>query len=122
VTVSTRALAAVAIVLAACDAGGAYLYTGHEYEPQRDCVTDLLALDVLEGTDPGASCSPLCLAGKDFDGAVQVYASTMCGPPPPGADVSGSDPDCKPALAALARGDFCLDGGGSTNPLDGGAD
>jgi hypothetical protein len=104
------------LLLAGCDAGGAYMYTGHAYDPNRDCLGGLLELDVLEGTDPGATCGPKCIAGKDQDGGVVVYMSTMCGPAPYNADVTGSSPRCTGAFAAQIRGDYCLDGGGSTNP------
>ena len=114
---------ALLLLLAACDSGSYYLYTGHAYEPQRDCVSDLVALDVEIGSDPGATCGAKCLAApNEVDGGVQVYATTMCGPTPAGADMSGTNPQCANALAAFNRGDFCLDGGGSMNPLDAGAE
>jgi len=112
----------LALVLG-CDAGGAYLYTGHAYDPVRDCLSGVLGLDVLEGTDPGATCGAKCIAGKDADGGAEVFISTMCGPAPFNADVSGSSALCGPAFAAQNRADYCLDGGGSTNPLiEAGAD
>ena len=102
-------------LLAACDAGGAYLYDGHLYDPQNDCLSGVMGLDVLEGTDPGSSCGAKCIAAKNAtDGGSQVFVSTMCGPAPYNADVSGSSPLCAPALAAQARGAFC--------PTDAGAD
>ena len=118
-----RALAGAAIVFvfAACDATSYYLYTGHEYDPKRGCVNDLSAIDIDIGTDPGASCGAQCLHIAEGD-ASTIYATTMCGPAPAGADTSGSNGNCPAALAALARGDICLDGGGSTDPLDAGAD
>jgi hypothetical protein len=120
-------VASAAAIAAACDATSYYLYTGHEYDAQRGCVSDLVAIDVDIGSDPGSACNPTCLTGPTYvvdggDGGVTVYATTMCGPTPAGADPSGGNPACPAALAALARQDFCLDGGGSTNPLDGGAD
>lgn len=108
---------ALLLFLAACDASGAaYLYTGNLYDPQRGCVSNLGIIDVMEGPDPGSGCGAKCLAAND--GGLPVYVTTMCGPTPIVADVSGSNPACTPALAALARGDFCLDGGGSTNPIN----
>ena len=105
----------VLVFLLACDASGAaYLYSGNLWEPQRACVDMTSIIDVAEGTDPGSGCGAKCLAAND--GGLPVYITTMCGPPPIVADVSGSNPACAPALAAFARGDFCLDGGGSTNP------
>ena len=114
-------LAAAVVVLAACDATSYYLYTGHEYDPKRGCVDDVSAIDIDIGTDPGSSCGAQCLRISSGDAAT-IYATTMCGPAPVGADTSGSNGNCPAALAALARGDLCLDGGGSTNPLDAGSD
>lgn len=111
--------AAIAIC-AACDAGGAYLYTAHTYDSKQDCVGTTESIDVFEGPDPGSTCGAKCLAAAD--GGLPVYATTMCGPTPAPADLSGANPECAGALAALARGDFCLDGGGSTNPLDASAE
>lgn len=108
------------LAFAGCDTESYYLYTGHLYEPNADCVTDLAVLDVEIGTDPGASCAAKCVTAPDDEGGVAVYASTMCGPTPYGADISGTNANCAPALAALARQDFCLEGGTSSNPVDGG--
>jgi hypothetical protein len=104
-----KLLARVALfpLLAACDAGGAYLYTGNRYDPQNDCLSTLMGLDVEEGTDPGSSCGAKCIAAKDVDGGAAVFISTMCGPAPYNADVSGSSPLCAPALAAQSRGAYC---------------
>jgi len=107
----------VLVLLLACDASGAaYLYSGNLWEPPRGCIDPTSIIDVAEGTDPGAGCAAKCLAASD--GGLPVYVTTMCGSPPIVANVSGSNPACAPALAAFARGDFCLDGGGSANPLD----
>jgi hypothetical protein len=111
---------AVLLLLAGCDAGASYLYTGNLFDAQRSCVSQTGYIDIMEGTDPGSGCAAKCLAPAE--GGLPVYVTTMCGPTPIVADVSGTNPACSPALAAFARGDFCLDGGGSTNPLDAGAD
>jgi hypothetical protein len=106
-----------------CDASSVYyLYYANAYEPALGCLDTTAPLDVFSGSDPGSTCDPKCLAGVDSDGSVIVYTSTMCGPPPVAADTSGTNPLCPAALAARGRGDFCLDGGGSTSPLDGGID
>jgi hypothetical protein len=104
-----RHLARLALLplVAACDAGGAYLYTGNLYDPQNDCLGTLMGLDVVEGTDPGATCGAKCIAAKNADGGAEVFISTMCGPAPYNADVSGSSPLCAPALAAQSRGAYC---------------
>jgi hypothetical protein len=116
-TIDTRPLLGfVALLFVSCESTSYYLYYADEYEPDRDCVDTPTSIDVFTGTPPGTSCAVQCLAGPPPDGA--VYATTMCGPPPTPGDISGSNPFCTNALAAFARGDFCLDGGGSTNPLD----
>jgi len=102
------------LVATSCDAGGAYLYTGNLYDPQNDCLGKLEALDVLEGTDPGATCGAKCIAAKNADdGGAEVFISTMCGPAPYKADVSGSSPLCAPALSAQGRGAFCASDSGT---------
>jgi hypothetical protein len=100
--------ALIPLLVLACDAGGAYLYTGNLYNPQNDCLGTLMGLDVLEGTDPGATCAAKCIAAKNADdGGAEVFISTMCGPAPYNADVSGSSSLCAPALSAQSRGAFC---------------
>ena len=108
------------LAFAGCDTESYYLYTAHQYDPKLGCVTDLAVLDVEIGPDPGSSCAAKCVTAPDSDGGVAVYASTMCGPTPYGADISGTHADCAPALAALAGQDFCLEGGTSSNPVDAG--
>jgi hypothetical protein len=102
-----------------CDSDSVYLYLVNVYDPTNDCITGPEELDVEEGNAVDGSCGPLCIAGQNaIDGGIVVTVSTMCGPPPFGFDVSGSNALCQPALAALARSAYCLDGGGSSNPLD----
>ena len=113
-----KAVVALALILAACDTGSFYLYTGNQYDTAHDCVSDLVALDVESGNDPGSTCGAKCVVAPDGI----VYASTMCGPDPAGADVSGTNPQCARAIASLGRADFCLEGGTSTNPIDAGTD
>jgi hypothetical protein len=101
---------ALLVVLCACDAGSVYAYTANLYDPQNDCVDHAAGVDIMEGSSPGASCGAKCLAGKNLDdGGVQVWVTTMCGPPPHNADVSGTNALCAPAFDALNRGDFCAD-------------
>jgi hypothetical protein len=104
---------ALVLLLPACDAGGAYLYTGHIYDPTGDCLGVVMGFDVLEGTDPGSSCGAKCIAAKNADGGTEVVITTMCGPAPYNADVSGSSPLCAPALAAQARGSYCATDAGT---------
>jgi hypothetical protein len=119
---SARVIAFIVLCFACDQPTDYYLYTANPYEPQRDCVDSLVELDVEVGKDPGNGCAAVCVVGTDYDGGPLLFASTECGPAPHGADVSGSNVGCPAALAALSRADFCLDGGGSTNPLDAGAD
>jgi len=100
------------IPLLSCETDGAYLYLGYKYEPGPGCIDAVSALDVLAGSDPGTSCSPRCIAGAG-DASMTVFASKECGPPPPVGDVSGTNPLCPGALAALAAGNFCPDAGSS---------
>ncbi len=122
----SAALCALAIALA-CDDGSYYLFNGSEYDPTNDCLDPPAALDVFEGNDPGATCTRICVTkpitvidanGDPQDGGIEVFVSTECGPTPPGADTSSTNPLCAPALAAFDRDASCLDGGGSSNPLD----
>jgi len=115
-----KALLALLLVLTSCDSGSMYVYTVGLYNPQLDCIIDFEGIDVIEGNDPGSTCTPKCIVGQDVDGDTLVSATTECGPPPYGFDVSGSNPLCPNAMAALTRSDYCLDGGGSSNPLDAG--
>jgi hypothetical protein len=121
-----RALSAAGLLLAtACDSGSFYAYVARIYDPQRDCLGDVEAVDIGNGSDPGLGCAPQCLVASDPDGGTVVYATTMCGPVPYGVDATGTDSHCSAALAAVQRSDICLVDGGSTNPLtapDAGAD
>lgn len=113
-----KRFALLALVLA-CEDGSYYAYVGNAYDPSRNCMDPSSAIDIFTGSDPGATCAPICLTASDFDGGTVVYISKECGPTPPGADISGTDPLCVPALGAFNRGDggdVCLPEGGSTNP------
>ncbi|HSQ62835.1 MAG TPA: hypothetical protein VLM85_06455 [Polyangiaceae bacterium] len=117
-----RALLASWLVLAACDSGSFYAYVARIYDLQRDCLSDVQAVDIGNGPDPGLGCAPKCLVASDQDGGVVVYATTMCGPVPYGVDSTGTDPRCAKALAAVQRSDICLADGGSTDPAEAGTD
>ena len=74
-------------------------------------------MDVTSGDDPG-TCGAICLLQRRAEGGRAVYVSTMCPPYPASEfDLSGKDPVCARALAALARNDTCLSDGGTTRPL-----
>lgn len=100
---------------AACG-DGSHIYEGRLFTEDRACLGPTTSIDVVEGDRPG-DCEAKCLVDSQSDGGRAVFVSRMCGPYPYGFDVSGTDPSCDDALAALARGDNCLDDGGSTAPL-----
>ena len=95
------------VLLVACDAASAYVYTGRVYDPQGDCLGPETGFDLLTGSDPGSSCGAKCIAAKSDDGGLRIIISTMCGPAPYNADISGSSPLCVPALAAQSSGAYC---------------
>jgi hypothetical protein len=102
-----RAVAATALLLAACDTTGAYWYLARSYDPARDCLGDTEALDVMSGSDPGLGCRPRCLTVNDPDAGLVFYGTTACGPPPFGANATESDPRCTDVLSALASTRLC---------------
>ncbi len=109
-------VALFAVMLHACG-DPSHVYEGRIFDEQRKCLRSKSSIDVVEGERPG-ECEPRCFIQRDGDGSRAVYAATMCGPyPVTGFDVSGTDPICTEALAALARNDSCLADGGSTAPL-----
>lgn len=105
---------AVAAGVSACGEPS-HVFNGRLYLSDRDCLAATTSLDVVPGEPPG-TCDPACLVQSLGDGGRSVYVSTMCPPYPFAFDASGSDPRCPEALAALARGDRCLEDGGSTSP------
>jgi hypothetical protein len=111
------ALAALAVVLVACDDSGPYLFQAEQYEPGNQCVDNYAVIDNIDGDDPGALCSPVCLTNMGI-----YFITTECAPYPFGyveQGVDGAvDPTCMTALAAFTRNDLCVDGGPPLNPLD----
>ena len=112
------ALGAVAGFLA-CGGTASHVFQGHLYEPARDCIDPLTAIDVLAGPDPGLGCDPVCLVGTSTllgdGGAKSTYVTNMCPPYPPNFDQPEESAACAPAIAALHRNDLCADSG-SSNP------
>jgi hypothetical protein len=101
----------------ACKDDGTHVYLGQFYNEGRRCLGTPSAVDVVSGDVPG-DCAPICLHQNRADGGHAIYVATMCAPyPGPDFDMSGTDPLCIPALAALARGDVCSSDGGSSHPL-----
>lgn len=117
--IAMGAVGAAALLASAgsgCD-DGSHVYEGRQFVEGRGCYLSKSSLDVVSG-EPAGECQPRCLVQRTEDGGRAVYGATMCPPLPFGFDVSGTDPICPIALAALERGDFCLPDGGSTKPLE----
>ena len=103
--------------LSSCKDDGTHVYVGRLFLEARDCLGTSSSVDVISGDDPG-TCDPICMLQPRAEGGRAVYVSTMCPPyPEPDFDVSGKDPVCARALAALARNDTCLSDGGTTRPI-----
>jgi len=107
-------LLALLFAAAACDGATSHVYGGDKLDT-KGCLDPYSAIDVIDGPSTGQSCAPVCIV--DPSGPF-TYASTDCAPYPVGFDQSGTAASCATALAALARKDFCLVDGGSSNPLD----
>ena len=102
--------------LSSCKDDGTHVYIGRIFLEARDCVATTSSVDVVSGETPG-ECSPICMLQPRAEGGRTVYVATMCPPlPAPDFDLSGRDPVCVRALAALARNDTCLSDGGTTSP------
>lgn len=116
------ALTLAALTLGACSAQGSHVVQGRLYVEERDCVDELVAVDVAEGPDPGLGCDAICMSGNSplvGDGGVALYVTTQCPPYPGLFDLAQDSPACVKALAASLRKDRCTDAG-SSNPLDAG--
>lgn len=115
---ATAVACACILQASACDDDGSHVYIGRFYLEGRDCLGTTSALDAVEGDAPG-ECSPRCFIQLRSEAARAVYVATMCAPYPAAVefDLSGTDPVCAPALAALARNDTCATDGGSANPV-----
>lgn len=108
------ALCAPALAALACGEPS-HVFEGRLFLPHRGCLGTTSSVDVVDGEPPG-DCGPTCLAQTLPDGGASIYVATMCPPYPFAFDVSGTDPRCPEALAALSRDDTCLVDGGSTHP------
>lgn len=107
-----RKLAAAALLVAACDTTGAYVYYARSYDLVGGCLGQTVALDVMSGNDPGLGCTPRCLTVPDPDAGTLFYGTTACGPAPFGADATESDPRCLDVLSALQSTRLCSADGG----------
>ena len=118
---ATTAAAGLSLVtcmmhLSSCKDDGTHVYVGRLYLEARDCLGTSSSVDVVSGDDPG-TCAPICMIQPRAEGGRAVYVSTECPPyPAPDFDLSGTDPICARALAALGRNDTCLSDGGTTQP------
>ena len=114
------------VVVAACDnQAGTYVYRGRRYNPEKMCLEDRRALDVVDSNREPALCLPICLVQTAYDGGLGVYVSSTCPPYPYGFDTTGREPTCVAALRAARQANGCLsplpDGGPDAAP-DSGAD
>ncbi len=111
------ALVALGLVVVACDDSGPYLFQAEQYDPVNQCVDAYAVIDNIDGNDPGALCSPVCLTNMGV-----YFVTTECEPYPYGYVEQGLDgaldATCQTALAAFLRNDLCVDGGPPLNPLD----
>lgn len=120
VATGVAATALGAALVLACGGPNSHVLSGRRYLADRDCVEALSSVDVVEGPDPGRTCAPICIVGQSpLLVGPAVYVTTQCPPYPPTFDLSGENPECAGALAALERLDIC-NAEGSTNPRDGG--
>lgn len=109
------------LIVTACDDDPAHAFFAQAYEPGRDCLDTVTALDTIDGEDTGQDCPPLCIVSEPgaADAGVTVYVSTTCEPYPPFFDVSQTNPLCAPALLAAKNQSTCFpDGGRSSNVPD----
>lgn len=112
-------------IVSACTDSPTHVFFGQEYDPVRDCLRSVTAVDTISGNDTGQSCNLVCIAAPpDPEAGVAVFVSTTCPPYPPLFDASGTSAACQLALAAANRKATCLDDGGvssNTPPDDGGS-
>ena len=109
--VATVALAGAACAWLACsDDVRSHIFAGRQYDPTRNCLLDLQAIDVVEGPTPQNTCPPACVVSDETDAEPSLlYVSTMCPPYPiyPYESDAGSDPRCAEALLANVYNTSC---------------
>jgi hypothetical protein len=110
-----RFAAALLALGVACSPARSHIFIADFYEAAIDCLDVGVGVDVADGPPSDQACDAACVVQPEGG----VYVTSQCRPYPLGWDTSGTDPSCSAALAARARGDFCVDGG---NPEDGSAD
>jgi hypothetical protein len=107
-TLESRFRAALLVVAASagCEEAGPRVYTAQPYDASADCLDEYVPLGLVQATELGATCAPVCLRVADV-----LYTSSVCPPYPVEASVeSGADsPGCRAALAARAAEISCAD-------------
>ncbi|MGH7437904.1 MAG: hypothetical protein ACRENE_19670 [Polyangiaceae bacterium] len=92
-----------ASLLVACASPDRHVVLGQRYDVAANCLQPTSSIDIVEGSDPGLTCSATCVVTPSG----VVYASTECGSFPSLDDTSGADPRCAGALAALINMTLC---------------
>lgn len=105
-----------------CDDARSHPFSARRFDPDRECLAELAAIEVVEGPDPGLGCELTCLSPPEgaADASAQVFVSTMCKPFPTFMQVDGIPTLCARARLASGQGIFCLPDGGRTGVIDSG--
>lgn len=89
---------------------GTHAFLAQRYDPEKKCLAQVQALDVIAGEPPG-DCSVVCLVRIATPSSPEeIYVSSMCPPYPPALETSGRGAACVEALDARARGVTCTAG------------
>jgi hypothetical protein len=121
------ALLAVVATLAACDDTNVHLLYGQQYDTQYACMLPDQSIDIINGPDPGQSCSPVCITAT-VEGGTYAYISTTCPPYDPypsetKTQTHGPSDRCTAAFKAYDDNIECgPDGGPPEGGVDAGAD
>jgi hypothetical protein len=106
--VSVVAGAAFGVHAVGCDSDAqSHVYVASLYEADSNCLEPSTSLGFIDTPNGDLDCAPTCIVfppSPAIGGNERVYVSSMCGPYPTNADVSGTDPGCPAALAAWAAG------------------
>jgi hypothetical protein len=119
------------VLVAACNGGGAHIFSAYQYDPTRSCLEDQVAIDVINSGQTSYSCAPECFIVPGTCGTSTIYVSNQCPPYPffagPGfvsesaAEAGNAGDPCAAALQAFAAfdGGTCpAPDGGSLNECD----
>jgi hypothetical protein len=121
--VKRLALLAAVAALAACDDTNVHLLYGQQYDTQYACMLPEQSVDVINGPDPGQSCSPVCITAT-VEGGTFVYVSTTCPPydPYPSESQAQTHGPSDPCTAAFKAYDGNIECGPDGGPPEGGVD